>query len=238
MKNPKYKAAQKAFTLIELLIVIAIVGILAGATLPALSGARQAGMRNKDASNIRQICIGLRTFSAENDGLFPSFDPDADEDESGDEDSSFSTSTEAFNVLIPDYVDTESVFWIANKQPQKRRAPEEDGELEDDECVYGYTAGLLDSDYSLCPLVFDGFMDTPGAVNEHHPWLNKKKIVVGYVDGHVEQNELTGKTPGSTVRSLDKRVDNIFEEREQSDDGKNSGGYLVTSQSNVLLPGQ
>jgi prepilin-type N-terminal cleavage/methylation domain-containing protein len=45
----------KAFTIVELLIVIAIIGVLAAMLLPAVNSARESARRNQCANNLRQI---------------------------------------------------------------------------------------------------------------------------------------------------------------------------------------
>jgi prepilin-type N-terminal cleavage/methylation domain-containing protein len=226
-----------AFTLIELLVVIAIIGILASSAMPAYNGIQERAKRTKDVNNIKQILLGCRAFAADWEGLYPSFDPDADDDGGSGEDSKFGTSTEAFNVLIPDYIDTEIIFWMQTKHPDKLRPPREDGELEDSENVYCYVVGQTDTSFSRSPLVADGLMDGPGEYGEHHPWLKSKKAVVGFCGGHVSEESLTSATPGATIRSKDRLVENIFEKREVDEEGSgSSGGWLSVDTENVLLP--
>ena len=43
------------FTLVELLVVISIIGLLAGLAIPAIGSARKSGYKAKDISNGRQI---------------------------------------------------------------------------------------------------------------------------------------------------------------------------------------
>lgn len=225
-----------AFTLIELLVVIAIIGILASSAMPAYNGIRERANRTKDVNNIKQILLACRAFAADWEGLYPSFDPDAENEEGG-EDSKFGTSTEAFNVLIPDYVDTEIIFWMQTQHPDKLRPPREDGELEDSENVYAYVVGQTDTSFSRSPLVADGLMDGPGEYGEFHPWLKSKKAVIGYCGGHVSEENLTSAAPGATVRSRDRLTENIFEKREvDAEGGGSSGGYLSVDTENVLLP--
>jgi prepilin-type N-terminal cleavage/methylation domain-containing protein/prepilin-type processing-associated H-X9-DG protein len=60
-----------AFTLVELLIVIAIIGVLVGLLMPTVSGARESARRTACASNLRQISGCLTVYAADNDRKLP-----------------------------------------------------------------------------------------------------------------------------------------------------------------------
>lgn len=62
---------EKIFTLIELLIVVAIVMILASMLLPALNRARESGYKTLCVSNMRQMAAGLTIYTTSHDDYFP-----------------------------------------------------------------------------------------------------------------------------------------------------------------------
>jgi prepilin-type N-terminal cleavage/methylation domain-containing protein len=61
----------KAFTLVELLVVIAIIAVLIALLMPALSEARQNANRSVCLSNIRQLAIAFIMYANDNRGYFP-----------------------------------------------------------------------------------------------------------------------------------------------------------------------
>jgi len=70
MAQPK-TPSRRAFTLIEMLVVIAIIGILASMLLPSLARAKQKALRIKCMNNLNQIGKAMFMFGQDNDDWFP-----------------------------------------------------------------------------------------------------------------------------------------------------------------------
>jgi len=62
---------RKAFTLVELLVVVGIVGVLVGILLPALAAASTSARRVACLSNLRQLSVAAHAYTANHNGRFP-----------------------------------------------------------------------------------------------------------------------------------------------------------------------
>ena len=66
----KERASGSAFTLIELIVVIAIIVLLIGLILPVLAHSKSAARSTVCASNLRQLAMANTAYSVEHDGYF------------------------------------------------------------------------------------------------------------------------------------------------------------------------
>ena len=62
MRRTASRAAPAAFTLIEMLVVMAIISMLAAMLLPTLSGARRIAQQTNCMNNLRQLGFGLQQY--------------------------------------------------------------------------------------------------------------------------------------------------------------------------------
>jgi prepilin-type processing-associated H-X9-DG protein/prepilin-type N-terminal cleavage/methylation domain-containing protein len=63
---PRRRIQYSGFTLVEFLVVLAVIGILAALLLAAVAQAKERALRIQCANNIRQLGLGLQAFVTEN----------------------------------------------------------------------------------------------------------------------------------------------------------------------------
>jgi prepilin-type N-terminal cleavage/methylation domain-containing protein len=64
MYKSTHRAGRRAFTLVELLVVIAIIGVLVALLLPAVQAAREAARRAQCKNHIKQIMLSMHNHEA------------------------------------------------------------------------------------------------------------------------------------------------------------------------------
>jgi len=71
MSSRRRAFSSRAFTLVELLVVVGIVAVLISLLIPVVAGARRHALRVQCASNLRQIVLGFIQYGHDNRGYFP-----------------------------------------------------------------------------------------------------------------------------------------------------------------------
>lgn len=65
----------KGFTILELLVVVAIIALIAAATLALLSNARERSRDSRRLEDLRSIETSVHLYATSNDGVYPVVDP-------------------------------------------------------------------------------------------------------------------------------------------------------------------
>ena len=69
---------KRGFTLIEILIVISVIAILAGISLPYMKGMQDEGNTAKAAGELRSLATGVESYYIHNSQVYPNQDTDVD----------------------------------------------------------------------------------------------------------------------------------------------------------------
>ena len=88
--------SRKGFTLIELMVVMAIILILAGLLTPGLMGAREQAKKTNCLNNLKQIYTAMQLYITANNEQYP-------------------TAAGWGSLLYPEYLDDENVFDCQDK---------------------------------------------------------------------------------------------------------------------------
>lgn len=65
MKKPLHSYSRRGFTLIEMLVVIGIIGILAGLAVPAATGVMRRAKKVKTSAALKDIQLGIKNYQVE-----------------------------------------------------------------------------------------------------------------------------------------------------------------------------
>ncbi len=76
----RHHSNKKAFTLIEVLVVVAIIALLVAILLPSLARARDQAQTTACASNMRQLYYAFTMYTQDNSGVYPGSTHDFEED--------------------------------------------------------------------------------------------------------------------------------------------------------------
>jgi len=202
--------SHRGFTFVELLVVIFLLVILAGITIPDGGGVKRIAVQTKALQQAKQIALGCKLFAGDHDGRYSSNLLDENGEVTATPPSS---SNAALAQLIPDYIPDEEMFWLpqdevyCNASEPDNKAPW----LGAGENHWGYVLNLTEKSDPRFPLVADGAAlgGTHYSADQNAAggtWKGKKAIVIR-VDGSgavelVDKKTLTIPGPTADIPNL------------------------------------
>lgn len=138
----KFKA--NSFTLVELLVVISIIGLLAGLAVPAIQGGMERAKAQADVSNIRQLGILFTQEADDNAGIYRRGQDLTNTNTAG-------STLEVYKGAIADRTVT-ALKVFAGSTPAGIRTAFNAAELAANNCAYAYGNGLDRLDEPDLPL--------------------------------------------------------------------------------------
>jgi prepilin-type N-terminal cleavage/methylation domain-containing protein/prepilin-type processing-associated H-X9-DG protein len=167
----------RAFTLLELIVVIAVIAVLIAVLLPSLAGARAAAQQVKGLSNLRQLVTAWTAYAVDHDGrVMPLAYFELADIGAGDavywfgSDGSVTGEVDYSRGFITPYLDVphgEYSVYECPAQPWGSYAPQtRTGQIT---TTYGYNG------YYLCPPKTPGWGGSFGAIG-HRPWRRLSTI--------------------------------------------------------------
>ncbi|MEP0843236.1 MAG: type II secretion system protein [Phycisphaerae bacterium] len=128
----------RAFTLIEVLVVVAIIALLVSILIPSLDAARKQSRTVVCQSNLRSLMVGFMTYAAETRGYLPGCSEDTDADWLG-----LSNKNKLNPNLPPRQPEDGTIFKHVGRQKHIYRCPDDDQYRDTSLGFYSYTTCTL-----------------------------------------------------------------------------------------------
>ena len=145
----------RGFTLVELLVVMTIIGIMAGMIMPQISKSLEKVRRTACSSNLRQVGLALHAYAQDNEGRYPFTGSAGD------------SANKHFALMFPRWINKEGVFLCRSAATRGYRADEVTDPahgaraetLKAGENCYAYAFGLGGPSTEEMPLACDQLAD-------------------------------------------------------------------------------